>query len=175
MWNREPLKFLNDTKFVNESRDPCLFKIKYTTFQNLQRFPISQTSNWSSTFFKARYSKCTLVPHLCNLVTSAMFCQIRLQNVPKSIRQNFVNPIKGGLISESFSPWLHLLKNVLNPELTLTGPMTDVLTHRSWTGGEGLIKKNNRMSLWIKLNILPSNSKFYLLFHNTTTNSIIGN
>ena len=56
LWNRRPLKDLNDSKLIH-----LIIQDQFYTMQNLQRYPIPQTSNWSGTFFAVSYSKPALL------------------------------------------------------------------------------------------------------------------
>ena len=57
--NRGPVKDLNDSKL--SPSDFLIIQDQFHTVQNLQKFPILQTSNWSGTFFAVSYSKPALV------------------------------------------------------------------------------------------------------------------
>ena len=48
LWNRGPLKILNDIKLILDDQGNHLDS--YTIIRVLQRSPIPQTSNWSGTF-----------------------------------------------------------------------------------------------------------------------------
>ena len=67
----------------------------------LQRSPVPQTRNWTGTFFAVSYSKPALELGFADLYR-------------KENRSSNRQPIKDGLISDSFSLWLESPKLVLN-------------------------------------------------------------